>query len=137
MRFFFYGTLLDADVRRAVLGRRAPETVEPATLHGWRRFKLPRVTYPAILPDGRSSVDGVLARGLDAAVRERLIAYESGDYDLIAVPVTTRAGKPVSAWVFVAKPATRRDIGAWSFDAWCRRHKRRYLARLVRRTRPA
>ena len=36
--FFFYGTLMDAGVRRAVLGAKAPKRLEPATLIGWRRF---------------------------------------------------------------------------------------------------
>jgi hypothetical protein len=38
MRFFFYGTLMDEDIRRAVLGDRAPDAVEPATLIGYRRM---------------------------------------------------------------------------------------------------
>jgi hypothetical protein len=61
LRFFFYGTLIDADVRRLVLGRLAPDEVEPATLSGWRRVKLAGVTYPGIVPDAKGWVEGVLA----------------------------------------------------------------------------
>ncbi|MBL8834369.1 MAG: gamma-glutamylcyclotransferase, partial [Rhodospirillales bacterium] len=50
MRFFFYGTLIDPDVRRAVLGRLAPASVEPATLKGWRRFSAKGVTFPIARP---------------------------------------------------------------------------------------
>lgn len=137
MRFFFYGTLIDADVRRAVLGRRAPAAVEPATLAGWRRVRLPKVTYPAIVPDRRSAVEGVLARGLDGQAQDRLVAYESPAYDLIEVPVTTGAGRQVTALVFAAKPGSTRAIGIWDFAEWRRRHKRRFLAGLTRRGRPA
>ena len=40
MRFFFYGTLMDEDVRRAVLGVRSLAPTERATLEGWRRVKM-------------------------------------------------------------------------------------------------
>ena len=46
MRFFFYGTLMDADIRRAVLGVRALAPAERATLDGWRRVKKAGVSYP-------------------------------------------------------------------------------------------
>jgi hypothetical protein len=75
VRFFFYGTLIDPDVRRLVLGTRAPMSVEPATLAGWRRVCLPKVTYPAVLRAAREVVDGVLVRGLDAEARRRLVDY--------------------------------------------------------------
>jgi hypothetical protein len=137
MRFFFYGTLIDPDVRRLVLGPLAPAAVEPASLSGWRRVPLPGVTYPTILRAPLASVDGVLARGLDAAGRRRLIDYESDDYDLIDVEVTIAAGRRLAALAFVGKPGQVRGVGLWEFTAWQRRHKRRFVAALARRGSPS
>ncbi|CAN0557895.1 unnamed protein product, partial [Laminaria digitata] len=49
--FFFYGTLIDADVRAAVLGSfTESETVLPDRLPGWRRAGLRGRRYPVIVP---------------------------------------------------------------------------------------
>lgn len=88
MRFFFYGTLIDEAVRRAVLGRHAPLRVEPARLGGWRRVAVPGKAYPVVLAEPQASVDGVLARGLTAAARRRLEGYEDADlYAVVEVEV--------------------------------------------------
>jgi hypothetical protein len=137
MRFFFYGTLIDPDVRRLVLGSLAPATVEPATLSGWKRVPLSGVTYPTILRAPRGAVDGVLVRGLNAIGRRRLIAYEGDDYDLVDVGVTLADGRQVPARVFAGKPGQVREVGLWAFTAWQRRHKRRFVAALARRGAPS
>jgi hypothetical protein len=137
MRFFFYGTLIDPDVRRLVLGSLAPTMVEPAVLSGWKRIPLPRVTYPTILRAPRASVDGVLARGLDIAARRRLIDYEGDDYDLLEVDVAVAGGRIVPAVVFAGRPGQVRGLGLWAFTAWQRRHKRRFVAALARRGSPS
>ncbi len=137
MRFFFYGTLVDADVRRAVLGSHAPRCVERAILHGWRRAAVPGKTYPVIVADPTAIAEGVLVRGLGAASRRRLDRYEDDDlYDLIAVQVVPDGRRrPVPALVFAAKTERRsRAAAAWSFEDWERRHKRRLLLTLRRRS---
>lgn len=133
MRFFFYGTLIDADVRRAVLGPHAPRHVEPALLDGWRRIPVRGKTYPVIVVDPGFKVDGVLVRGLNAAARRRLERYEDKDlYAVVDVAVVpTGRQRPVPALVFAAKAAGfRRSPGTWEIAAWRRRHKRRFLLRL-------
>jgi len=137
MRFFFYGTLIDPDVRRLVLGHLAPAEVEAAVLPGWKRVPLPGVTYPTILRAAEASVKGVLARGLNAAARRRLIDYESDDYDLIDVEVTVAGERRIAAHVFAGKPTQVRGPGLWTFAAWQRRHKRRFIASLARRGAPS
>lgn len=137
MRFFFYGTLIDADVRRAVMGRYAPQVVEPARLQGWRRVAVPGKTYPMIVADGGEFVDGVLARGLGPVARRRLERYDDDDlYELVPVEVVPAGRRrPVAALVFVAKPALRpRGVRAWDFELWRRRHKRRLVLALGRRS---
>jgi hypothetical protein len=136
MRFFFYGTLIDPDVRRLVLGSLAPAAVEPAVLSGWKRVPLSGVTYPTIVRATRASVEGVLVRGLDGAARRRLIAYEGDDYHLIEVEVVVARGRRVAALVFVGQRQVR-NIGPWTFAVWQRRHKRRFVASLARRGSPS
>lgn len=139
MRFFFYGTLIDADVRRAVLGRQAPRHVEPALLRGWRRIVAPGKTYPVVVADPGASVAGLLARGLTAAARRRLERYEDAAlYAMADVDVVPEGRqRPVKALVFAAKTAAAatwaRRLGDWDFAAWQRRHKRRLLVELRRR----
>ncbi len=136
MRFFFYGTLIDADVRRAVLGLHAPRQVEPASLRGWRRVPLRDKTYPVLVADADSSVDGVLVRGLNVAARRRLERYEGPHlYTLAELDVLPEGrSRPVSALVFVAKATgARHDAGTWDLETWQRRDKRRFLLTLGRR----
>lgn len=138
MRFFFYGTLIDADVRRLVLGRHAPAAVEEATLKGWRRVKLAEVTYPGIVRDQAGTVAGVLARGLNEAARRALVDYEGAEYELLETGVATGSGKTLAALTFVPKPGEVKPVpGAWDIAEWRRRHKRRFLAALARSGAPS
>ncbi len=129
MRFFFYGTLIDPDVRRAVLGRLAPEMVEPATLPGWRRFAAKGVTFPIARPDPKAEIEGVLARDLSAAAGRLLDAYEGDGYRRKKVEIVA-GGKTLSAILYVDDgsgtlvPAPT----AWRYEDWVTRHNRAFLA---------
>lgn len=132
MRFFFYGTLLDEDVRRLVLGERAPAVVEPATADGWRRLTLEGVDYPVIVRAEGEVVAGVVARGLDATARTRLERYEGPDYVRAAIEVLLDTdGRRLAVNVFVPRPGFR-VIGrhGWDLARWQRQVKARFLARL-------
>jgi hypothetical protein len=138
VRFFFYGTLIDADVRRLVLGGHAPAAVEQATLKGWRCVPLADVTYPTIVRDGNGSVPGVLARGLSDAARQALVRYEGEEYDLLEVEVSAASGKTLPALIFAMKPGEGKSApGVWDLALWQRRHKRRFLAALARSGSPS
>lgn len=133
MRFFFYGTLIDPDVRRLVLGADAPASVEKAWLAGWRRVPMVGRTYPGLVRDPLATVDGVLARGFDEAAKTRLDRYEGDEYELIMVEVETETSRRVAARVYVPRPGSfRRGRGMWDYGDWARRHKRRFLATLER-----
>jgi len=135
VRFFFYGTLIDPEIRRLVLGRLAPRLVEPATLSGWRCVPVPARTYPMIVPDRRGRLSGILVRGLSAAARRRLERYEDDLYAVAPVEVgLVDRKRTLSALAFVARPG-RTACGAktWDFAEWQRRHKRRFMQRLRRR----
>ena len=96
---FFYGTLIDPDVRAAVLGRlgdRAPAI--PDTLAGWQAVGVRGRVYPVIVPASEYSLRTV-----------RLVSGED-------------------AFVFTGSAVCRPDGRPWSFADWRRRHKRGFLA---------
>jgi hypothetical protein len=136
MRFFFYGTLMDDDIRRAVLGVRAMAPAEAATLEGWRRVKLAGVSYPVIVRARNHRVEGVLMHGLDGRGRELLQAYEGDEYAMLDVNVLA-GDDTIRAKVFVPRPGlTVRGSGPWNLTAWQRRFKRRFLGELQGRRVP-
>jgi hypothetical protein len=128
--FFFYGTLLDADVRRLVMGAGAPAALEPATLIGWRRVAHPRETYPMIVPAADAAVEGAIARDLAPDTVARLVTYEGPEYRTHAVEVRLAGGGTLAAEVFVPIDPFVGAGEPWELAAWQRRHKQRYLARM-------
>ena len=131
MRYFFYGTLLDADVRDLVIGD-VGYTVEPASLPGFRRLCIRRRTYPVILPAPHVTVEGCLARGLDRAAAARLIAFETDEYIEVGVNCRISGGRDVPCRVFIAGPLARPSSESWELAVWQRRHKRNFLRRYRR-----
>jgi hypothetical protein len=128
MRFFFYGTLLDPEVRAAVAGR--PVEVAPATLSGWRRLRAPRKTYPVLVRDPAGRVEGAITRQLEAAVIARLRAYEGQGYHTILVRPVLPGGRRVPALVFVPARGIR-SADAWDLADWRRKHLARYLRHIA------
>ena len=95
MRFFFFGSLLDADVAELVLGRRpAPRAWEPAALDGYVRAIFAKESYPILVPRAGGRVDGALMRGLSAEDTSRIAWFEEGEYDVRALPVTLDMTRP-------------------------------------------
>ncbi|MEX2453227.1 MAG: gamma-glutamylcyclotransferase family protein [Rhodospirillaceae bacterium] len=133
MRFFFYGTLIDPDVRTLVLGREAAAScrVEPANLPGWRAVRVQGKTYPAVVERRGATTGGMIADGLPEAAMARLIAYEGPEYVVRDLPVEIGAdGGRTVASVFVAGPECRITTAFWRFADWERRDKRRFVAAL-------
>jgi len=133
VRFFFYGTLLDDDVRSLVLGSRAADmSLEPATLHGYCRCVMQRRTYPVISPDVRNSVTRRVIRGLDARMAHRLAAFEGAEFEPLQCNVTIENGRILRTWVFVAGSDAVLSMTPWDLETWQRRHKAEFLRRLRR-----
>lgn len=131
MRFFFYGTLIDPDVRRAVLGARAAGAIDvrEASLEGWERRAVRGETYPVILRRAGGRVDGLLASGLGAPQRRRLVAYEGDGYDLLPVSVSLADGRARMALVFAPTPggALKPASSGWDYARWLSLDKRGFL----------
>lgn len=131
MRFFFYGTLMDADVRYAVLERfDAAATVEPAVLEGYRRVLVRGRSYPVALPRRGHRIDGVLARGLSAANFSRLTRFEGDEYQPIECAVSLKSGRTLPAWTYVGSPLAAPTVLGWKLETWQRRHKTAFLRRI-------
>ena len=105
MRFFFYGTLLDPEVRARVLGAEArPVVLDPAVLRGWERYFEPGVPWPMIRRRNDAAVEGALASGLSEPAARLLDDYETELYRREEVVVEC-AGERLAALVYV--PALR------------------------------
>jgi gamma-glutamylcyclotransferase (GGCT)/AIG2-like uncharacterized protein YtfP len=127
VRFFFYGTLMDADLRRQVLGREI--VIEPAVALGFRRVGVAGRGYPMLLPYGPGRVEGLLADMDDEAVR-RLTRYEGPEYRTAVIEVLVKGGR-LEASVFLCHPGIADDGRPWSLETWRRRHKRDVLRRVA------
>jgi hypothetical protein len=131
MRFFFYGTLLDRDVARLVLGRRLPpQAYTKAALPGHARRRVGGASYPIVVRDPRSEVAGAVVGGLSARDVARLAAYEGPRYRIAPLMVRIAGATTV---VSVFEPVEERfqpTSGVWDLTAWQRRYKRAFLARL-------
>ncbi|CAA6604775.1 conserved hypothetical protein [Rhodospirillaceae bacterium LM-1] len=127
-RLFFYGTLLDADLRRAVAG--CEMMVEPAWLNGFRRVPVKAAAYPMLVASPRHRVDGLLTQEIGKRVLDRLIRYEGGEYRLVKRMVQGADGRLAEAGIFFTHPGIQGRLHQdWDLSVWQRRHKRKLVSR--------
>jgi len=135
--FFFYGTLVDAEIRRLVLGREVPDAaMRAALLPEHRRYSVQGQPYPATVPEAGATTDGVIMSGASLQDAAILSCFEGQDYDAVARRVTIPKIGAASvdelleptAWVFIASERVARDRGEWSIDDWRAEHKPAFLA---------
>ena len=132
MRFFFYGTLLDADMRRLVLGAGRPDSaLEPAVLPGHRAVLARGQRYPILMPSTIADVPGALTQPVDAETAERLAYYEGTGYRAATKPVISAAGGQVAAVVFVPIGGLKPSTVAWDLGRWQRMDKPGALRRIA------
>jgi len=135
MRLFFYGTLLDPDVRDAVLGPKASQVlVTPARLAGWRRRRARGKSYPIILEAPGEQVPGIVTSSLDADALARLTRYEGPGYALFDCRPVLEDGSSVAAQVFQPTAKLLADDAEWDLAAWQAKEKAEWLSMLRRGT---
>jgi gamma-glutamylcyclotransferase (GGCT)/AIG2-like uncharacterized protein YtfP len=137
VRYFFYGTLMDTEIRRCVLGLPLAATAEEAWLSGYRRVRVRGKSYPMLIADA-DTVHGLLIADITPQQRARLTVFEGSEYREALLPVRgTRSGL-VEARVFLPRRPARGAL-PWSFDQWVRVDKQRFLQGLLAsdRMRPA
>lgn len=131
---FFYGTLMDRDVLRAVAGTRVCGlTRRPAVVEGYRRPTRAGAVYPILQAYPGARVRGVVVAGLRAHDVARLNAFEGHEYGLAPVTVTVQ-DDTITALAYIPRPWVHAASTQWSFEAWRRRHKAQYLQRIATRT---
>lgn len=119
---FLYGTLRYPALLAAVLGRDA-DTMEPATLAGYRVFRVQGADYPGIRVDANAQAHGAILRNLSDEELARLDFYEFDprfDYLRVSIEAKTDSG-PVTAGLYMPSDPAE-DGGDWSLDDWANRH---------------
>jgi hypothetical protein len=131
--FLFYGTLMDRDVLRLVVGRPvAPRARRRALLPGYWRRAVRGEAYPGVVPAAGAQTEGLLIGGLSLKEAARVSRFENTEYEVRlceAVPLDASGGALPGrlAWVYVATPGLPLTAGDWSYARWRRRDKWRYL----------
>ncbi len=133
VRFFFYGTLMDDDVCRAVLGERCRQMrVEPAVLPGYRRVRAARGDFPVLTRRTGRRLDGQLVRNLPGDALLAIAHYEGPDYAPRRAMVIDQNGERHSAWIFMPRHGRIASSRPWDFDRWQKHGKPRLRPRLER-----
>jgi len=136
MRFFFYGTLRDADVLEAVLGRPvAPADIRAASLRDHRAMTVSGDTYPVAVSRPGAVMPGVVVSGLGAHDEARLRHYEGADYGVTQVNATLSTGRTVAATMFVPREGVPHGDTEWSLSQWSGHAKAAWLRRMPERLR--
>lgn len=131
--FFFFGTLMDADVLARVIGR--PVTADElavAELDGYRRVRARRASYPVLVPSIHSRVEGRLMAPRDAFEEARIAWFEEGEYAEHRRSVRRRDGSLVHARLFFGLPALGTTADEWDPTTWARQDKAAFLERCDR-----
>ena len=141
MRLFFYGTLLDPDVQRAVLGRAlAPSELAPAVLRHFRRVYIAGRCYPMVLPHRGGLVEGAVAERLSPDDLARIAEYEGADYRLERHQVFALNAGPSApsgqamaraVWLYRCHPGARSSGRDWQLSAWQAGEKSLYLREMA------
>ena len=126
LSFFFYGTLIDPDIRAAVLGGPSP-LAQPATLSDFRHAPVAGRDYPGIAPAKGQTVDGLLTTGISPTMAARMSWYEGDEYEPVSRTIITDDGQHIAAWVYTPRPTIRLAAGNWSLIDWQHRRKRAAL----------
>ena len=126
MRFFFYGTLLDSDMRRAVCGPAADRwRLLPAWIAGWRRGREASFAYPFLVAAHGGMVEGLAAELIDPTGAADMTLYEGEGYRSEQVRIHLAAAE-ADAWIFLPRRPVEAPL-PWSLAAWVREHKPRSL----------
>lgn len=113
-------------------------TSEPATLEGFRRYTVVEEGYPpfpAITPELKARVEGVLIREVDEeslGILDRFEEVESGLYRRQEVAVLDEAGRSCRAWAYVAGSKLRNSLaGDWDPTEFFDQYTEHYRVRII------
>jgi hypothetical protein len=126
-RYFFFGTLMDRDVLELVLARPvADDLFEPAVLDGYRRVRVWKDSFPMLVDDPNSAVEGIVYTTRNAEEDARILFFEDFDYGLLPCRPRTASGA-VDAMFCGIDTSVEPSDEVWTLDAWAQRHKPGFL----------
>jgi len=125
---FVFGTLLDADIRAAVLGPRWRRRGRPARLIGFEKLYVAGEAYPALRRRPGATCKGALLPAPDDLALARLDRHEGAEYRRGAVYVAT-GGKLRRADCYLTAEGTTLARIRWRQDARWRRGAAAYRRR--------
>ncbi|RDD62827.1 gamma-glutamylcyclotransferase family protein [Ferruginivarius sediminum] len=131
MLFFFYGTLMDDELRGALAGAKdATLRITPGTLLNHRRCRARFGNYPVVIPQPGGRLSGLFVEGVDAHLALWIAHYEGPGYVPARVSAVDHAGQRLRPWAFM--PLTRQDASRepWDLQAW-QRHDKPAVRRLM------
>ncbi len=119
--FFFYGTLMHPKVLQRVV--RNEHRAEPATLHGFARYKVRGQTYPAMIEQRDGVVEGIVRFDVSEADVARLDKFEGPAYERISIRPSLKTGAPIDCQTYVCRNEYRAGLTSdqWSLD-WFEQH---------------
>ena len=124
MRMFWFGTLMDPDIRHLVLGHDIPDDmIESAELPGFTRVFVDGHIYPMIVPSPGDSVQGVLVKLITVEDVRAVMTYEGDEYQFADIDVVSVNGDTVSAKAFLAGDRQRASSVPWNLEEWRQGHK--------------
>lgn len=120
---FLFGSLRDADLFGLVAGRpMADWRVDPAVLVDHRTERAENEAYPVLVGAPGARAEGLLVRGLDAGIIDRISFYETTDYRLEPIEVLVD-GVAVAARCYHATEILPSSGEWWCLDTWRRTGK--------------
>ena len=125
---FVYGTLQDADVLAAALGR--PVSVaglRRATAPGYRAVAYPGRVYPALVASAADAAPGLLVEHLSPLDIAVLDAFEGEEYRREPIAVLTD-GTQYAADAYLPARVISADAPAWSLSDWTAGYKAAVLS---------
>ena len=120
---FVYGTLQDADILGAVLGRAVDTTrLRPARAPGYRAVAYPGRVYPALVVSAPDHAPGLLLEDLSRDDLAMLDAFEGPEYRRQGLAVTF-GEKLYQADAYLPVATISSGAPAWSLADWTALHK--------------
>lgn len=115
MHLFTYGTLMDPEIMTHVAGEIFPS--RPASLSGYRRRTVREEVYPAIIPDAKEEVEGVVYFSLSTDAMDRLDRFEGYQYERQMVEVNC-GGERMTVQAYVLAPGYHHLLSSspWSLE---------------------
>ena len=120
---FVYGTLQEAHVQGAVLGRPVPVTaLQRAIAPGYRTVTYPGRVYPALMASAAAAAPGLLLDDLSDLDIAVLDAFEGSEYRRAGIWVRVD-GALQGADAYLPVLPVPAEAPAWSLADWIARHK--------------